>query len=50
MTETTIADRERELRTLLERIAAHPEREWTGERQRVAVLQRQLAAEHAAAG
>src|SRR5690606_14099336 len=44
MHETTTADRERELRTLLDLIEAHPERAWTEERQRVAVLQRMLAA------
>lgn len=49
MIETTIEDRERELRSLLDRIAAHPERAWPDERQRVAVLQRLLAAEGAAA-
>ena len=37
-------DRERELAALLERISAHPERAWTQERKRVAVLQRMLAA------
>ena len=47
MTETTIADRERELAALLQRIAEHPEREWRDERARVAVLQRLLAAEQA---
>jgi len=47
MTETTIEDRTRELRTLLDRIGAHPERAWTEERRRVAVLQRMLAAAHA---
>jgi len=49
MTETTIEDRERELRTLLDRIEAHPERAWTEERRRVAVLQRLLAADRATA-
>jgi hypothetical protein len=48
MTETTFEDRTRELRSLLERIAAHPERAWSEERERVAVLQRLLAAEPAA--
>lgn len=47
MTETTTEDRERELRSLLDRIEAQPERAWTDERQRVAVLQRLLAAERA---
>ena len=49
MTETTIEDRTRELRGLLDRIEAHPERAWEEERRRVAVLQRLLAAESAAA-
>jgi hypothetical protein len=48
MTETTKADRERELAALLGRIADHPEKEWRNERARVAVLQRMLAAEQAA--
>lgn len=46
-TETSIADRERELAALLEQIAGQPEREWREERRRVAVLQRMLAAEKA---
>lgn len=45
MIETTIADRERELAALLQQISEHPEREWREERERVAVLQRMLAAE-----
>ena len=49
MTETTIEDRQRELRSLLDQIEAHPERTWTRERERVAVLQRMLAAEHSTA-
>lgn len=49
MTETTMEDRQRELRALLDRIEAHPERAWTEERERIAVLQRLLAAEHASA-
>ena len=44
MRETTIADRERELRELLDQIEAHPEKAWTAERQRIAVLQRMLGA------
>jgi len=47
MNETTIEDRQRELRALLDSLAAHPERAWSEERQRVAVLQRLLAAEQA---
>lgn len=44
MEQTTHADREKELRGLLDQISAHPERAWTAERERVAVLQRMLAA------
>lgn len=42
MQETTTADRKRELRVLLDLIAAHPERAWTAERQRVVILQGML--------
>lgn len=48
MIATTYDDRERELLGLLARIATQPERDWREERRRVAVLQRVLAAEHAA--
>lgn len=44
MQETTIDDRKRELRNLLDQITAHPERPYTEERKRVAVLQGMLAA------
>lgn len=44
MQETTIADREKELRDLLDHIAAHPEKPLKAERERVAVLQRMLGA------
>ena len=49
MQETTIEDRKHELRQLVEQIEAHPERAWTKERERIAVLQRMLAAHEAAA-
>ncbi|GEM_PF-481675 len=49
MQETTIEDRRRELRALLDNIEAHPEREWAQERQRIAILQSQLSAEESAA-
>jgi len=49
MHEITPEDRRRELRSLLDRIGAQPERDWTQERQRIAVLQSKLAAEEAAA-
>jgi hypothetical protein len=48
-TETTIEDRTRELRGPPDRIEAHPERAWSEERRRVAVLQVLLAADRAAA-
>lgn len=44
MQETTIDDRKRELRGLLDQITAHPERAYTEERKRVAVLQGMLVA------
>ena len=44
MQETTTADREKELRELLDQIAAHPDKAWKAERERVAVLQRMLGA------
>ena len=43
MTPVTIDDRRKELRTLLEQIRTHPSRDWTRERQRVAVLNRMIA-------
>ena len=43
MIETTLKDREQELRSLLDQISSHPERDWTLERERVAVLQRMIA-------
>ncbi len=48
MIETTMEDRQRELRGLLDQVGAHPEKAWTQERERIAVLQRILAAENAA--
>jgi hypothetical protein len=46
MQEVARTDRERELVSLLRQITAHPERAWSAERKRVAVLQRMLAAMH----
>lgn len=43
MIETTLKDREQELRSLLDQIASHPERDWAMERERVLVLQRMIA-------
>ena len=48
MQQTTHTDRENELRNLLDQISAHPEKAWTAERERVAVLQRMLAAQEKA--
>ncbi len=44
MQETTLADRERELRELLDTLEGHPEKELPQHRARVAVLQEMLAA------
>ena len=46
---TALADRERELASLLDLISRQPERDWSEERRRVAVLQRMLAADRAEA-
>lgn len=48
MTEVTNADREHELRQLLDKVSSQPNRPWTAERGRIAVLQRQLAAQEKA--
>tara|TARA_A100001391_G_scaffold95213_3_gene63111 strand:- start:27461 stop:27607 length:147 start_codon:yes stop_codon:yes gene_type:complete len=40
---TTAEDRRKELKVLLDKIAAHPERDTTAERERVAVLKKVLA-------
>ena len=42
--QTTAEDRRKELKVLLDKIAAHPERDTTAERERVAVLKKVLAA------
>jgi len=44
MQETSLADRHKELRDLLDKLEAHPERAYPQERARVAVLQKLLAA------
>jgi hypothetical protein len=46
MIETTMQDREKELRHLLDQIAAHPERDSTEARERIRVLRATLG--HAA--
>lgn len=43
MKETTMQDREHELRSLLDQMAAHPERDWAEVQERVAVLRAMLA-------
>ena len=45
MQQTTLADRERELRELLDTLEAHPEKALPQHRARVAVLQEMLAAQ-----
>lgn len=42
MTPVTMEDRRKELRTLLEQIEAHPERDWSSVRERVNVLREML--------
>jgi hypothetical protein len=42
MRETTMDDRRKELAHLLEAIAQHPERDWSEEKRRVAVLKEML--------
>ncbi len=42
MQDTTIDHRRNELRTLLANIDAHPERDWTAERQRILVLKQMV--------
>lgn len=49
MQETTRKDRENELRQLIAKVSGQPNRSWSEERKRIAVLQAQLASEHAAA-
>jgi hypothetical protein len=47
MEAVTRHDREQELKALLAQLEAHPERDWTAERERVAVL-REMLHRHAA--
>ena len=47
MTPVTIEDRKKELRVLLDLLQAHPERDWTQERQRIIVLNEMIAADEA---
>lgn len=50
MKETTMEDRRRELKALLDQMEAHPERDWSGEKQRANVLREMIAAEASARG
>jgi len=47
MNPVTIADRKNELRTLLDTIKAHPEHDWTQERERIRILNEMIAADEA---
>lgn len=44
MQETTAHDRENELRQLIAKVSAQPNRSWTEERKRIGVLQSMLGA------
>ncbi|MET0240672.1 MAG: hypothetical protein ABW184_12330 [Sphingobium sp.] len=46
---TTTEDRRKELKALLQQMEAQPSREWSAERERVAVLQKMIAADEATA-
>lgn len=45
MQDTTMEDRRKELQALLDQFEAHPERDWTAERRRAAVLRRMITAD-----
>lgn len=45
MQPTTMEDRRKELRSLLDQMQAHPERDWTEEKRRVNVLREMLTAQ-----
>lgn len=47
MNPVTIADRKNELRALLDTIKAHPEHDWTQERERIRILNAMIAADEA---
>lgn len=42
MEPVTMDDRRKELRSLLSQMAAHPERDWSAERERVSVLREMI--------
>ncbi|MCB2079261.1 MAG: hypothetical protein KDE55_16390 [Novosphingobium sp.] len=50
MQPTTMEDRQKELRTLLDQMQAHPERDWTEQKKRANVLREMIAAHEAAEG
>ena len=50
MMTTTSDDRQKELNTLLNAMKAHPERDWSAERERVNVLREMLSHQGASAG
>ncbi len=44
MRETTMEDRKKELGSLLAQVSEHPERDWSKEQQRIAVLREMITA------
>ena len=48
MPEVTLDDRKKELRSLLDQIRAHPERDWTVARDRIAILNHMVAGQQQA--
>jgi|EndMetStandDraft_4_1072995.scaffolds.fasta_scaffold544992_2 hypothetical protein len=47
MNPVTIQDRKTELRALLDTVKAHPEHDWTQERERIRILNEMVAADEA---
>lgn len=47
MNPVTIADRKNELRALIDTIKAHPEQDWTQQRERIRILNEMIAADEA---
>ncbi len=45
---TTTEDRRKELKVLLTQMEGHPSQDWTAQRERVAVLQKMIAADEKA--
>ncbi len=48
MRETTMEDRKQELGSLLAQVSQHPERDWSKEHQRIAVLREMITAQESA--